>query len=156
MGATSGYQLAQVNVARLRAPLDDPMLAEFVANLEPVNATAERADGFVWRLREGADATSVKVFDDPWLIVNMSVWRSPQQLLDFVYGDTHRAVLRRRREWFAQLAEAETALWWVPAGHEPAVAEAEDRLTSLRQHGPTEQAFTLRQLFPAPDGLLTR
>jgi hypothetical protein len=156
MGERSGYQLAQVNVARLRAPLDDPMLAEFVANLEPVNGTAEQADGFVWRLRDGADATSIEIFEDPWLIVNMSVWQSPQQLLDFVYGDTHRAVLRRRREWFTQLAEAMTALWWVPAGHHPSVAQAEERLTRLRQYGPAAEAFTFGQLFPAPDGQLTR
>lgn len=136
--------------------MDDPMLADFVANLEPVNGMAERADGYVWRLRDGADATSIQIFDDPWLIVNMSVWQSPQHLLDFVYGDVHRAVLRRRREWFSQLAEAETALWWVPAGHEPTVAEAENRLTWLRQHGPTAEVFTLRQVFAAPDASLTR
>jgi hypothetical protein len=98
-----GYELAQVNVARLRAPLDDPLLSDFVANLEPVNSTAEQADGFVWRLRDGDDATSIQVFDDPWLIVNMSVWRSPEHLLAFVYGAGHRTQLRRRREWFTQL-----------------------------------------------------
>jgi hypothetical protein len=138
-----GSQLAQVNIARLLAPLDDPLLAGFVANLDQVNALAEAADGFVWRLKEGANATSIKVFDDDWLIVNMSVWTSPEKLLAFVYGDGHRAVLRRRREWFASLDEAVTALWWVPEGHRPTVAEAEQRLTLLRVNGPTPDAFTL-------------
>jgi hypothetical protein len=146
------YQLAQVNIARLLAPLDDPLLADFVANLEPVNALADRADGFVWRLQEGADATSIRVFDDDWLIVNMSVWRSPAALLRFIYDDGHRAVLRRRREWFAKLDIPVTALWWVPAGHRPTVAEAEERLIELRLHGPGPHAFGLRSIFTAPDG----
>jgi hypothetical protein len=136
-------ELAQVNIARLLAPLDDPLLADFVANLEPVNAMAEAADGFVWRLKDGADATSIRIFDDDWLIVNMSVWTSPEKLRAFVYSDGHRAVLRRRREWFARLDEAVTALWWVPAGHRPTVAEAEGRLTLLREKGPTTDVFTL-------------
>jgi hypothetical protein len=146
------YQLAQVNIARLLAPLDDPLLADFVANLEPVNALADRADGFVWRLADGDDATSIRVFDDNWLIVNMSVWRSPSALLSFVYDDGHRAVLRRRREWFAKLDVAVTALWWVPEGHRPTVAEAEERLIQLRLHGSGPRAFGLRSIFPAPDG----
>jgi len=146
MSRPAGYELAQVNVARLLAPLDDPLLADFVANLDPVNAAAENADGFVWRLKEGLDATSIRVFDDDWLIVNMSVWISTEKLLDFVYGTAHRPFLRRRREWFARLDEATTALWWVPAGHHPTVAEAEERLTHLRKHGPTDVAFGLPQM----------
>ncbi len=102
---------------------------------------------------EGADATSIQVFDDPWLIVNMSVWRSPEHLIAFVYGDVHRTQLRRRRKWFSKLAEAETALWWVPAGHRPTVTEAEDRLTRLRADGPTAAAFTLRHVFAAPNAV---
>jgi len=146
------YELAQINVARLLAPLDDPMLADFVANLDAVNAAADTADGFVWRFSGDTAVEDSAVFDDDWLIVNMSVWRSPADLLAYIYSDSHRAVLRRRREWFARLEVPVTALWWIPAGHRPTPAEAKDRLDRLRAHGATPEAFTLRTLFPAPDG----
>src|SRR2546429_1556993 len=116
------YELAQINAARLLAPLDDPLLADFVANLEPVNALADRADGFRWRLKDGDNATSIPVFDDRWLIVNMSVWASPAALLAFIYDEGHRAVLRRRRGWFPRLQVAVTPPWWGPAGGAPAPA----------------------------------
>ena len=145
------YELAQINIARLLAPLDTPQLADFVAALDPVNATAEAAPGFVWRLAtEDGNATAVRVYDDDWLIVNMSVWTSVEALVAFVYSPRHREVLRRRREWFERLAPATTALWWVPAGHRPTVGEAEVRLDQLRTHGPTSIAFTLTDPFPAP------
>lgn len=145
------YELSQVNIARLVAPLDSSELADFVAALEPVNAVADTAPGFVWRLQtEDGDATAVRMFDDDWLVVNMSVWESDDTLTAYVYGPEHIAVLRRRREWFAKSAEAMTALWWVPAGHRPSVAEAEQRLVHLREHGPTAWAFTLRETFPMP------
>lgn len=145
------HHLAQVNIALPVAPLDSATLADFVAALDPVNATAEAAPGFVWRLQtEDGDATSVRVFDDDRLIVNMSVWESVERLADFVYRNPeHLAVLRRRKEWFARMAEAHHVLWWIPAGHRPSVAEAEERLTILRQQGPCPEAFTFRELFPA-------
>ncbi len=143
-------ELAQLNIARLLAPLDDPQLADFVAGLDPVNALADAAPGFVWRLQtEDGNATAMRIYDDDWLIVNMSVWVSPEALRAFVYDDGHRAVLRRRREWFEQLAEATAVLWWVPTGHRPNVAEAQERLDHLRRHGPGPTAFTLRETFPA-------
>ena len=145
------YQLAQVNVGRPIAPLTDPALAGFVAALEPVNALADAAPGFVWRLQtEDGDATAVRVFDDDALIVNMSVWESLPAFSEFVFHGPHVEVMRRRREWFVPMREAITALWWVPAGHRPSVAEAEARLLALRAHGPTPYAFTLRQPFPPP------
>ncbi|SEM24362.1 DUF3291 domain-containing protein [Streptacidiphilus jiangxiensis] len=147
----TGWQLAQVNIARMREPLDSPLMADFVAGLDPVNAAAESADGFVWRLTgEGNDATSLRFMDDPWLIVNMSVWRDGEALFEFVYSEEHRPFLKRRREWFARMQEAVTVLWWVPAGHEPTVAEAEARLRALREDGPTPYAFTLADRFPLP------
>jgi hypothetical protein len=147
-----GFELAQINVARRLAPMDDPVMADFVANLEPVNAAAEAAPGFVWRLKdEGGNATAIPVFDDDWLIVNMSVWASPEALLSYVYSPEHRAVLQRRREWFSRLTEATTALWWVPAGQRPTVADGEARIRHLREYGPSETAFTLRAPYPAPD-----
>jgi hypothetical protein len=149
----SGYHLAQVNIARLLAPLTDPLLADFMANLDPVNAVADAAPGFVWRLAtEEGNATELHVFDDDWLIVNMSVWTSVAALTSYVYGPEHRAILGRRREWFSRLAEASTALWWVPEGHRPDIPEAERRLELLRAEGPTPAAFSLRTTFPPPAG----
>ncbi|XVV37171.1 DUF3291 domain-containing protein [Streptomyces sp. CA-100214] len=144
------YELAQVNIARLKAPLDSPQLKDFTDALDPVNAAADAADGFVWRLQsEAGDATDIPVFGDSWLIINMSVWRNADALTAFMYQGRHREMLARRREWFERLAEAVTTLWWVPAGHRPTVAEAETRLLHLRAHGPTPYAFTLRTSFPA-------
>jgi hypothetical protein len=152
-----GYDLAQVNIARLRAPIDSPELASFVAELDPVNAVADATPGFVWRLQtEDGNATSVRAFEwdqagSAGVIVNMSVWESVEALAAFVYAGPHAAVLRRRREWFERMAEAYSALWWVPAGARPTTADAEDRVASLRAHGPTPHAFTLRRHYPAPD-----
>ncbi|GHD11016.1 hypothetical protein GCM10010334_66890 [Streptomyces finlayi] len=126
-------------------------MKDFVEALEPVNATADAAEGFVWRLEsEGGDATEIRIFEDDWLIVNMSVWRDAESLKAFIYAGRHRDLLKRRNEWFERVAEAMTALWWVPEGHRPGVREAEERLTLLREQGPTERAFTLRAEFPAP------
>jgi hypothetical protein len=136
------FELAQVNIGRLRAPLDSEQLAGFVELLDPVNEAADSSAGFIWRLQtEDGNATSV----------NMSVWADVESLGDFVYGALHRAVLRRRREWFERMSEAYTACWWVPEGHRPSTAEAEQRVRQLRAHGPTPVAFTLQQSFPAPD-----
>ena len=130
----SRHHLAQINVARLRAPIDAPETADFVAALAPVNADADAAPGFVWRLQtESGDATGVQVSDDPLLIVNLTVWESVEALEAFAYRQAaHLAVLRRRREWFERHIEAPTALWWVAAGHIPTLDEALDRLATLR------------------------
>ena len=148
----SGFQLAQLNIALPREPLDAPLLAEFVAALDPVNASADAAEGFVWRLQtEDGDATAVRGFGDDRLIVNMSVWESLEALRTFVYSSRrHLDVMRRRREWFERMGEMHLVLWWVPAGHRPTVAEAEERLTLLRALGPSPDAFTFRRHFPPP------
>ncbi|WP_445526339.1 DUF3291 domain-containing protein [Streptomyces cyslabdanicus] len=147
----SVHELAQVNIARLNAPLDSPLLKDFVDALDPVNADADAADGFVWRLQnDSGNATDVAAFGDAWLIVNMSVWRDANALTAYMYRGRHREMLARRREFFERPTEAVTALWWVPAGHRPTVAEAEERLLHLRAHGPSEYAFTLRASFPPP------
>jgi Domain of unknown function (DUF3291) len=150
------HVLAQVNIARLRAPLDSPDLADFVAALDPVNAAAETAPGFVWRLQtEDGNATSILAFDwdagtSAGVIVNMSVWESVEDLAAFVYSGSHRPVLRRRRDWFERMEQAYAALWWIPAGGVPTTEDAEDRVRYLRAHGPSPYAFTLRVHFPAP------
>ena len=148
-----GYQLAQVNIARPLAPIGSALMQEFVDNLDPVNAVADSSPGFVWRLQtEEGNATSLHVFGDPHLLLNMSVWESVDALRDFVQrAQGHRTVLRRRKEWFSPMADAYTALWWISAGHVPTIAEAEERLTHLREHGPTAVAFTFRDAFPPPD-----
>jgi hypothetical protein len=148
----AGYHLAQLNIGRLLAPLDSPQLAPFVDALERINALADGAAGFVWRLQtEDGDATAIRAFDDDMLIVNMSVWESVEALADFVYRSDHVSVMRRRREFFERMAEAFQVLWWVPAGHRPSVDEAKDRLERLRRDGSTPEAFTFRLPFPPPD-----
>jgi hypothetical protein len=148
------YELAQVNIGILRAPLESPEIADFVANLDPVNALAEKAPGFVWRLvGDGNDATSVPGFaaEGPGLIINMSVWSSIEALSDFIFNGEHLAVMRRRRDWFTKMETAYAALWWVPAGAPPTVRDAEERVAHLRANGPTPIAFTLAQSFAPPD-----
>ena len=151
------YVLAQVNIGRLLAPLDSPRLAGFAAALDPVNAVADAAPGFVWRLQtEEGNATSLRAFEDDaagadgGILINMSVWESVEALGGYVYGDAHLAVLRRRREWFEHIAQAYAALWWVERAHVPTIGEAEERVRHLRQHGPTPYSFTLRTHFPPP------
>ena len=146
----SDWHIAQVNLALPREPLDSPALAEFVAALEPVNALADAAPGFVWRLQdETGDATSIKAFGDERLIINMSVWESIEALWSFVYDGGHLEVMRRRREWMTKLAEIHMALWWVPRGYIPSIEEAEERLEHLQAHGPSERAFTFKERFPS-------
>ncbi|MFF3242840.1 DUF3291 domain-containing protein [Streptomyces sp. NPDC002870] len=148
---TMTYQLAQVNIARLKFPLDSPELKDFVDGLDPVNAVADAAEGFVWRLQsETGNATDVPVFGDEWLILNMSVWRDADALTAFMYQGQHRELLGRRYEWFERVQEVMATLWWVERGHRPTVQEAEERLRHVREHGPTARAFTLRTSFPPP------
>jgi hypothetical protein len=146
----AAHHLAQVNVATLRAPLDSPELAGFVAQLEPINALADASPGFVWRLQtEDGDATAIRAFDDQRIMVNLSVWTSLAALRDFVYASRHLDVMRRRREWFHRM-DLYLALWWVPAGTIPTVAEASQRLELLGRRGPSPDAFTFRAPFPEP------
>jgi len=151
------YLLAQVNIGRLLAAVDSQVLAGFMAALDPVNAAADAAPGFVWRLQtEEGNATAVRAFewdagDSAGVIMNMSVWASVEALAAFVYSAEHRTVLRRRREWFESMTQAYTALWWIPAGTVPTVADAEAKVRYLRAHGPTPPAFSLSVHFPPPD-----
>ena len=151
MAASPCWQLAQLNIALPVEPLTSARLAGFVELLEPVNALADAAPGFVWRLQtEDGDATAVRGFGDDRLIVNLSVWESLDALATFVFGGFHAEVIRRRREWFARMRDPYTVLWWVPAGVRPTVADAERRLAALHRHGPTPYAFTVRRAFPPP------
>jgi hypothetical protein len=146
------FHLAQVNIGRLRAPLDDPLMEGFGSQLDPINALADRAPGFVWRLQtEDGNAMAIRAFEDERMAINMSVWESFDALWHFVYRSAHVAPLRDRQQWFEPMEGPILALWWIPAGHIPTVAEALDRLRLLKKHGPTSQAFTFREPFPSPD-----
>ncbi len=144
--------LAQINVGRLRAPVDDPMIADFYDALDEINALAERSPGFVWRLQtDEGNATSIRPYEDELIAVNMSVWESVDALADYVYRSMHATFLRRRREWFERFEAAHAAMWWIPAGIVPSVEDAVERLDHLEVHGPSPRAFTFRHRF-GPDG----
>lgn len=145
------WQIAQINVGRILHPLDDPRMAGFTGRLDEINALADAAPGFVWRLQgEGGNATDIAVGDDPAFIVNLSVWTDLEALFAFVYRSDHRAVMAGRRQWFARPQGAYQALWWVPTGHRPTPQEGLERLALLERDGPGPQAFTFRRTFPPP------
>jgi hypothetical protein len=143
------FHLAQINIGRLAAPLDAPALKDFVDNLDRVNALAEGSPGFVWRLTgEGNSATDIHAFDDPMMLMNMSVWTDLASLGAYVYRSDHIGIMRRRREFFETPTQPILALWWIPAGTIPVPAEGIDRLEHLRRHGPSPFAFSFRQPCP--------
>jgi uncharacterized protein DUF3291 len=147
----SDFHIAQLNIGRARGAVDGPVMAEFMALLDPVNAVADASPGFVWRLQtEEGNATALRPYEDDRMIVNMSVWESIDDLAAFAYRSGHVDVMRRRREWFERM-QVFMVLWWIPAGHLPSVAEAQERLEHLRVHGPTPHAFTFKARFPSPD-----
>jgi hypothetical protein len=146
------WHLAQVNIGRFRRPTDHPDNADFMGNLDRVNAIAEASPGFIWRLKgEGNDATDLRAFADPMVAINMSVWESVEALAAFAYRNMdHRSIMRRRREWFDEM-QVYMVLWWIPAGALPTLDDARSKLELLERLGPTADAFTFREPFPAPD-----
>ena len=149
---TTRFHLAQVNIGRFRAPIDDPVMLGFKSQLDPINALADASPGFVWRLQtEDGNATAIRPYDnDALMAINMSVWESIESLQQFVYKSRHVGTLRDRKQWFEPIDGPILALWWIPAGHVPTVTEARERLAHLAQHGPTPHAFTFRSPFPPP------
>jgi hypothetical protein len=147
----SAFQLAQLNIAIMKYPLDAPEMKGFVDNLDRINALAESSPGFVWRLQdEDGNATSVRPLGDS-TIVNMSVWTDAESLSNYAYRSEHVQLMKRRKEWFERMKEAYLVLWWVRAGHRPDIHEAIARLELLRAEGPTQEAFTFRHVFTSPD-----
>lgn len=148
-------QLAELNIAALTAPLESPEIFEFREFIPAVNALAENAPGFVWRLKGDESESSTDLATTPWdydprIIVNMSVWADLESLRNFTFTTAHSYFLRSRKKWFVHLPHPTTVLWWVADGHEPSLAEARARLDLLEKEGPTEGAFTFHRPFPAP------
>jgi hypothetical protein len=148
----SAYHVAQVNIGRIRFPLDDPRMAGFMTRLDDINALADRSRGFVWRLQTSAgNATYFRPYDDDRVLMNMSVWETIEDLKHYVYRTAHAEFLRHREEWFERFSSSYLALWWVPAGHRPGIDEAKKRVAHLDARGPTQFAFTFKSVFPADE-----
>ena len=151
------FHLAQANIARMRARLEDPVMDGFRSQLDRINAIADQSPGFVWRLQTAeGNATAIRAYDDERILFNMSVWESLEALHNYVYRSDHVGPLRHRREWFEALEAPILALWWVPAGHIPTIEEAHQRLRILKERGATREAFTFREPFPPPGAAPTR
>ncbi len=143
------YHIAQVNIGRIKAPLDDVVMAGFTGRLNEINALADGSPGFVWRLQtDEGNATYFRPYpEDDRILLNMSVWKTIEDLKHYVYRTAHAELLRQRQAWFEKFAGAYTALWWVPIGHIPGIDEAKKRLAYIDAHGPTEFAFTFKKIF---------
>jgi len=147
-------QLAQLNIAKAKYSLDAPEIKDFVDNLEPVNQLAEQSEGFIWRLQdEQGDATGIQAFSDPSMLVNMSVWQSIDALQNFMFRTHHRDFLRRKKEWFTDMAEDSYVLWWIPTGSTPTIEQALERLNYLRDNGDSPHAFTFKSNFTAEEAI---
>ncbi len=150
----TNLHIAQVNIARMTAPLDDPLMAGFVARPDEINALADQSPGFIWRLQTSAgNATYLRPYEDDRILFNLSVWETLDHLKQYVYQSAHAGLLRQRREWFEKFAGAYLALWWLPNSHRPSVEEAKRRLAHLDAHGPTSLAFTFKQPFSPEEAL---
>jgi len=146
----SRYQIAQVNIARMKASLEDPIMAGFVARFDEINALADRSSGFVWRLQtEPGNATYLRPYDDDRILFNFSIWETIEALRTYVYKTAHAELLRDRRSWFHQFSGSFLALSWIPAGHIPSIDEAKKRLAHLEEHGPSQFAFNFKTTLPA-------
>jgi len=146
------YHIAQYNVARMRAENDDPIMAGFVARLDELNHLADRSLGFVWRLKDDSDhSNAMRLYEDQLVVINMSTWESIVALHAYAYRSDHAPMYAARREWFAEMEGHTLVLWWVPVGYEPTALEGKERLELLQRLGPTAEAFTMKQRFPAPE-----
>ncbi len=148
------YQLAQINIAKMLAPIDDPIMADFVANLDRIYELAYQWDGFIWIYKpEENNEVSLTIFDDEFLITNLSVWNNAEALYQYVYQSAHGEIFKRRKEWFAKMPEMYLALWYIPEGHKPTADEARERLLYLREHGETPYAFSFKKRFTVEEAI---
>lgn len=142
------YHLAQLNIAKLKAPLEDPSIEGFVSKLDEINALADSSQGFIWRLQEeDGSAVNISVFDDEYLIVNMSVWESIEDLKNFVYKSGHVKVYLQKDSWFHKMTDHHMVLWWIEKGEIPDIFDAKNRLKHLQENGPSSFAFTFKNVF---------
>jgi hypothetical protein len=142
------YQLAQINIAKMFGAIHDPVMADFVANLDRIYELAYQWKGFIWIYKpEENNGTALTIFDDVFLITNLSVWSSTETLYQYVYQSAHGEIFKRRKEWFAKMPEMYLALWYIPEGYKPTADEARERLLYLRNHGETPYAFSFKKKF---------
>jgi hypothetical protein len=142
------YHLAQINIAMAQADMDSQIMSGFVKRLDEINAIADISPGFIWRLQtEEGDATSIQAYDDPLIIVNMSVWENIASLRMFVYKSLHVELIRDRDAWFNKMMNVHQALWWIPAGSIPTVEDGKEKLEILQEKGPSKDAFTFAKSF---------
>ena len=135
--------IGQMNFATALAPLDHPIMSDFMANLDRINALAEASSGFVWRLKDDSgNATSIKIMTDPKAILNVSVWQTVADLHKFAYHTDHKSFVVRRDEWFVPTTRRSMALWSIEDDAPmPTAEEAFERLRYLEAHGPSPYAF---------------
>lgn len=137
------FYLAQINIAKAKEAIDSPTMKGFVDQIDKINVLAEQAEGFIWRLQGyDGDATSINAFDDPNLIINMSVWVDIESLKTYVYKTAHVELIRDRAEWFSKIDKVQQALWWIPKGDIPSIEEGKSKLALLEKNGPSQNAFT--------------
>ncbi len=149
----SELHLAQINIAKRLAPLDDPIMRDFVNNLDRINALADKSEGFVWRLKDEDKELGARVFQDEALLINMSVWENMETLFNYTYKSGHIEVFKRKKEWFGKMKMMHMAFWYVPKGHEPTFLEAKNRLDYLNKHGESPYAFSFKSKFTVSDSL---
>lgn len=147
------YHLAQVNIAKRLAPMDDPIMQDFVDNLDKINAIADVSDGFIWRLKDENKDEAAAVFQDDSLIINMSVWTDMDALFKYTYHSGHIDVFKRKKEWFSKMKMLHMAFWYVPEGYEPTFQDAKDRLDYINTHGETPFAFSFKSKFTKQDAI---
>jgi len=149
MDQPMNWKLAQLNIAKMKFEPESPEMKDFNDAIDSVNAWADACPGFVWRLQsDGENPAADLVFNDPSWLVNLSVWENVEALMAFIRSDLHLSIMKRRREWFQPVGEATMVLWWVPEGHIPSVAEAQERLETLRANGASAEAFGFSEPFP--------
>ena len=145
------YHIASYNIAKASYPMDDIRMKGFNDAIDQVNAEAERSPGFIWRLQdESGNATNIQIYNDPKMLVNLSVWKSIDDLKDYLYNGDHLAIFVRKKEWFEPMKTAHMVLWWVKAGSIPTAEEGKAKLEYLIEHGASEEAFGFREMYPCP------
>ena len=149
----NNFNLAQVNIAKRLAPMDDPIMQDFVNNVEKINAIADVSDGFIWRMQDEDKDLGVAVFKDDSILINISVWKDLESLFNYTYNSGHIEVFKRKKEWFSKIKMMHMAFWYVPEGYEPTFQDAKNRLDYLNNHGDTPYAFSFKSKFSSQDSL---